>query len=692
MAAARGHAPRRDVMWMPRLLLLAVAATTVAEVIVIAPSWSALLVVLTIGWMALPGVVLVRRALGARDPSGLAAWFIGPAIGFGFSVFGALLVWAGGLHNWMALAGGPLLTWLAAALAGRCGGLSLRLPAFDRRDLVAVAIVLLIVPLVTFAPYDHVREPVADGEAYRAYFTADFVWAMTVTAELAKGQVPPANPFIRGGALHYYWMAHFLSGALYRNVGPLGVTAEQVILLDGLGFGLAFVLFFYALTRMACANPAFAALGVAAGFLANSYEGFNRLWLSFRQGGAYSSMTTLNIDAVTRWFYQGMPVDGLQRMLLYQPHHLTGYALALAALWLVTFADDITEISVALWAGVLLGLGFLFSTFTAIIVGVALGPLFAIRLVAAKAWGATWRAAVLGAVPVAVAIAVSFALGYTDPAQGTLMQLGPNPVAFHAWPFMLLLSFGPLLFAGVVGLARVQWVKEYGGGAAALVVSALAFYFFVDVPDEQGVWVGWRSGHLLLISFSIIGAALLTRAWAMKTIRVPALAVALMALLPATATPAIDVYNAQDITNRRQGPGFPWTLIITPPEREALEWLRHNTRPTAVVQFEPHERGSTWWCYLTAFAERRMAAGLPGAMIPRRPYELATETVREGIFGASTARDAHLIAQEMQIDYLLIGPIERHFHRSTTLQLEKAPDLFTEVFRNATITILAVRR
>ena len=44
-----------------------------------------------------------------------------------------------------------------------------------------------------------------------------------------------------------------------------------------------------------------------------------------------------------------------------------------------------------------------------------------------------------------------------------------------------------------------------------------------------------------------------------------------VAILPAIPTVAIDVYNAQDITNRGQGPNFPWTLVITPPEREALE-------------------------------------------------------------------------------------------------------------------------
>jgi hypothetical protein len=48
----------------------------------------------------------------------------------------------------------------------------------------------------------HLRQPVADGDAYRAYFTADLMWAMTVTAEIAKGDVPPAQP------MRYYWMSH----------------------------------------------------------------------------------------------------------------------------------------------------------------------------------------------------------------------------------------------------------------------------------------------------------------------------------------------------------------------------------------------------------------------------------------------------------------------------------------------------
>ena len=82
----------------------------------------------------------------------------------------------------------------------------------------------MIVPLVTFAPYERVAEPTTDGHAYRAYFTADFVWGMTVTAEVAKGDVPPANPFLSTQPLRYYWMSHLLSGAVYRNLRSRGVS------------------------------------------------------------------------------------------------------------------------------------------------------------------------------------------------------------------------------------------------------------------------------------------------------------------------------------------------------------------------------------------------------------------------------------------------------------------------------------
>lgn len=676
--------------WLPRALPALLAGVVLLEVFVIAPAPAVLAVVAAVVWMASPGVLFARRVFGARDPSGIASSLVGPALGLASSVLGVFLLWSSGVQNWTAIVVGPLLTIALALVVQRTGAASLRLPAFDRRDVAAVSLALLVVPLITWAPYNHVRERLPEGDAYRAYFTADFVWAMTVTSELAKGDVPPANPFLTRETLQYYWLAHFLSGSLYRNVRAWGITAEQVILIDGLAFGLAFVAFFYALARIAGASPPFAALFVLLGFVANSYEGLNRIWILYQAGRPFELMKDYNIDAVTRWFYQGMPVDGLQRLLLYQPHHLTGYVMGLSAVWLVAVADDVVETYVALWAGILLALTFLFSTFTAVILGAAVGVLFAIRLVQQRALGAAWKCAILGAGPAIVGAALTNILGYTDTGAGTMIELGVNRVAARQWPWMLFLSFGPLLLIGVAGLVRWRWLLREGAAAAVIVAIALAFYFLVDVQDMGGVWVGWRSGHQLLIAFSIIGAAATTWAWKHRGWRVPLVVVLLLLFIPAVPTVAIDVFNAQDITNRHQGAGFPWTLIITPDERAALEWLKRSTPPDARVQFEPDARGNGHWAFITAFGERRMVAGLPIAMIPLSKYEHATKNVHQGVFQAATPEQAHAMAVYLQIDYLLVSGAERRTYPGVVAAFDGRPDLFEPVFKNDSVTIYRI--
>jgi hypothetical protein len=675
----------------PRFLLAAVVLVIVAEIAVIFPDPRVLILAAAPLWMAWPGVTLARRALAAGDPSGCWARLVGPAFGLAFSVLGVFACWAVGVTSWIAIVVGPGLTWLLAAVARRFGGPTLRLPAFDRRDAAAIACVLAIVPVVTWAPYDHVGEKLPDGEAYRAYFTADFVWAMTVTGELAKGQVPPRNPYLNDQKLHYYWLAHFLSGSVYRTVRTWGVAKEPVILVDGLAFGLAFVAFLYALARTAGGGPVASAIAVAAGFLANSFEGTDMLRSLIAHGQPLSGVKSVNIDATTRWFHQGMAVDGLQRLLLYQPHHLTGYMTGLAALWLVGLAEDIRETSVALWAGVLLGVTLLFSTFAALIIGAAVGLVFAWRLAQQRAWRAIVPSLILGAAPAASGAALTSMLAYTDQRYGSLLLLGANPVAFHQAAMVLFLSFGPLLVAVAAAALRWRWSAGPGAAPVALALAAFFFYFFTDVPDTGHVWVGWRSGHMLLIAFAAILAAALSAAWTVRRWRPLLAAVAALALAAGVPTPAIDIYNAQDISNRERGPNFPWTFILTRDEREAVDWIRRSTPEHAVVQTESHVRGSTYWTFIPAFAERRSIAIGAGSMIPERPYREAAEEVRDYIFKAGTAEEAHAFAKDLGVDYLACGRLERRTYGAAIAKIADSPALFERVFRNDEMTIFRVR-
>jgi len=433
-----------------------------------------------------------------------------------------------------------------------------------------------------------------------------------------------------------------------------------------------------------------ALLGVAAAFLANSYEGADMIRAIVSHHDKWSELKLVNIDAVTRWFYKGMPVDGLQRLLLYQPHHLTGYMMALAALWLVGLAEDVRETSVALWAGILLAMTLVFSTFTALIVGPALALLFALRLVQQGAVRAVLQCLILGAAPAAVGLGLTLALGYTDPRAGLLLQFGANPVAFEHVAMVLVLNFGPLLVGALVALLRPRWLLRDGAAPAALTLAAFAFYFFTTVPETGGVWVGWRSGHMLLIAFAAMTAAALDAFWAQRRLRPLLAAVTAVALALAVPTVAIDVFNAQDINNREQGPSFPWTLIITPNEREALEWVRTSTPPRAIVELESYARGSTHWAYMQAFAERRSIGIGMTSMIPERPYRQAADQVLGYIYRSESADQAYLTAKNLGIAYVAFGRLERRLYGPAASRIAARPELFTQVFRNDEMTIFRV--
>jgi uncharacterized membrane protein len=207
-----------------------------------------------------------------------------------------------------------------------------------------------------------------------------------------------------------------------------------------------------------------------------------------------------------------------------------------------------------------------------------------------------------------------------------------------------------------------------------------------------GVWVGWRSGHLLLIAFAVIGGAALTAAWTRRAARLPLVVTVLVAVAFAVPTVAMDVYNAQDITNRRPGPNFPWTLIITPEERDALNWLKRATPLDAVVQIEPTARETQSWAFIPAFGERRMAGGVPISMIPLRPYQEATQNVRMGIFMAPDAGEAHAMAEYLGIDYIYVGDLERRRYSGLAEAIGGRPDLFPQVFENDSVAIYGVTR
>ena len=295
--------------------------------------------------------------------------------------------------------------------------------------------------------------------------------------------------------------------------------------------------------------------------------------------------------------------------------------------------------------------------------------------------------------PLALATAAAMSLGYVDRTSSGLVRVVINPMAVtsRSGP-----SFSASVHCSCSRSSGPRWrsgsVRRSSLAIAAIIVVSFAFYFFVDLRGHQYVYVGWRAGHLLFVAFTVLTAYALQEIGSGTAARRGA-AAALFVVLALSAAPtfAIDLYNTQDIDNREQAAGFRWTLVLDRDELEALAWIRALTPQDAVVQIDPFPRDAYTWAYIPAFAERRMAAGLPISMVPLEKYEKASQEVKT-VFTAGTGQAAHQRAVELGIDYLFVGQPEREANPQLEDRLGQRPDLFQPVFRNNTISIYFVER
>jgi hypothetical protein len=669
-----------------RALTAVAAAACVATLSAVAGPVVIILALVKKAAMLLPGLLLVR---GVAGPA--AGWLpvvaFGPFLGFALSSLSLLGLWAlGGRGIWtLLLAPAIVLGLLPFARRARDRW---PFPVTAAGDRPVLAALLLLVPLTVGLPFAHVGEQIGEGKAYRAYFTADYVWRRAVVAEVAKGDVPPMNPFYAGDVLHYYWLPHLSTAVSYRNHHG---SLDEVLLLHSIVMDIAFVAFLFGLARWFVPVPWLAGLGAASALTATSYEGLYAIWEYWSHGVPVVYVRDLNIDAITRWWLGAMPIDGLSRVLMYQPHHALGYGLGFMGVLAVASRRRRFDPTAFAVGGTLLGLSTLVSSFAGLMLTVVAALWEACSVLRRREW---WRATAhlaAAALPLALAAALITALQYVD-GGGDIIMIGANPVAFRNMWVATVLSFGPMI--PITALAAVAAIFRRDDRLlvfAVLWVTCVVFYFYVDIRDHQDVYVGWRVGHLWFIASAALATlayrsvAGLSRVW--RPVAAAAMGVAVLAALPTTV---IDVYNTRDIHNFTQGAGFTWTLLLSPQEQEALAWIKAHTAPDAVFQLDAMKRGAQGWAYLPAFAERRMGVGLPISMVPLQKYQEGSRRAA-WIFETSSAESAHSLAARNGIQYLYLGTAEREQHPAAQARFDEAPQYFEEVFHNSEAAIYRVR-
>jgi hypothetical protein len=660
-----------------------VAICTGIVAVIIAGPWALTYIPLYV-LATVPGWPL-GRALFGRHP---AAWVAGALLGYALTCVAFWAVLALRVPSAVAF----ILAWvLVSASAFAAAPLRrdkplLTLPVWSVPETRTLVLLLLLVPAVFVLPYKNLGARDADGNRfYRAYFTADFIWHMALTSELTKYAMPPVNPYVGDRTIQYYW-TYFLVPAVISEEGAGGLREiENSLKVNALCSGLLFIAALILVTWAASLSAAGTAFAVVLAVVAASAEGVYALWDLYVRGRPLEALTNVNIDAMSAWTFSGLRVDSLVRSMWYNPQHSMSAALGLLAMPIVGAAGVTAPIGSIAFAGLALALSTTFNPFIGGLFSLIYGAVVLADAIRTRQIRPVLHHGIAAAL-VAIAVGWCVANDMVEGAAGVVLY-GLGGYARNRPVATLMMSLGPLVVPAVLGmwaLPRRAWP------ALAGTILGLLVFYLVRLSVE-GSYIGFRAGQLLQLSLPGLAAVFFARLWSRQwKWRAAAVTIAVVLLAIGLPTTIIDTYNAQDIGNRRMGPGFRWTITLTPDEQAAYEWMRTQTPRDAIVQMDPIAHGRETWSQLPTFAGRRMAAARPISLMDIPDYAERSKRVHR-IYADRNAEVAVLIARDLGIDYVFIGPAEQKANSATALsKFAKREDLFREVFANAGTRIYQV--
>jgi hypothetical protein len=662
--------------------VLCVAIFTGIVAVIIAGPW-ALAYIALYTLATVPGWPLGRALFGRRHP---AAWMAGALIGYALTCLAfwcVLTLESASLFTFaLAWAVTTAITW---AVVRRLEPL-VALPHWGKAEARTLVLLLAIVPAVFVFPYKNLGAQDAQGNRfYRAYFTADFIWHTALTAELMKYDMPPINPYLGDRTIQYYW-TYFLVPAVIAQEGPAGLNdVERVLKVNALCSGVLFLSALIIATWSASASTTGTTIAIVLGVLAASAEGLYMAWNLVERGRSLAFLKYFNIDAITAWRFSGLRVDSLVRSMWYNPQHSMSAALGLLAMPVAGAAGVAAPVGAIALAGLALALSTTFNPLVGGLFSLVYGAVILADALRARQIRALLPHAIAAAV-VGAAVMWCITNEMVEGAANVVIY-GFGGLARNSPIATLALSLGPLLIPALVALwPPTKLPRSTWPSAAGMILGLLAFYLVRISRDAA--YIGFRAGQLLQVVLPGLAAVCFSRL-AQRSRAMAALAATLLIAIGLPTT-LIDDFNAQDIGNREMGPGFRWTITLTPEEQEAYRWLRTQTPATALVEMDPVAHGRETWSQLPTFAWRRMAAGKPISLMAVPDYELRSR-LAHAIYADESPEAAARIARQLGITYLFIGPDEERAnpHEAVT-KFDRRPDLFRLVFSNSRTRIYEI--
>lgn len=635
----------------------------------------------------MPGLAVGWRVFGRHQP---LAWIAGAIAGYALSALAFWIpAWLGAAHPVTFAVAWALLVrvvwWWHVRHRGREPLVTL--PDWTMADARRWVALLVVVAAFVIVPFSRVGSPDETGaRRYRAYFTADFVWHMAMTQELARFELPPTNPYLAPEPIHYYWTYFMVPAALAGPASSPLVSTETALKITAIGTALLMFSVIFLGAWAVTGHSRAALLASLVALMAPSWEGTYTIARSLSGGASLAQVAQevrgLNIDAVTNWRFQGLRIDGLVRSMWWTPQHATSFTLGLVALIIVATAGVATR-GVMIAAGVFLALS------------IAMNPFLGAAFCAIHGLVVLWSIAA-GRLPVRALVdqiftvgLVGLALGWTVLNQmgggaGDAITFGWGGLGSNAPAITLVLSLGGLLVPAAFALwpARTQPLGRAWVAIPAFLV-ALGLAWFVSLTDRA--WVGFRAGNIFQITLPMLAAVGIAR-WMAWSPRAAVAAVALVLVVGAPTT-LIDTFNAQDVNNREMGPGFRWTIPISIEQQAGLRWIRETTRPDAIVQADPIVRGRDQWSLIPSFAGRRSAAGEPISLLATPAYGERSRAVHD-LLVSQDAESSHRAARALGIEYIWLDDTD---DPGIAERLRSRPELFAMPFRRGPVHVFQLR-
>ena len=400
-----------------------------------------------------------------------------------------------------------------------------------------------------------------------------------------------------------------------------------------------------------------------------------------------------NVDAVTRWWWDGPSADGLHRLFWYTPQHGTAITAGLLAVATFALARDANGIRRALFDGLLLAAALMCSSFN--------GGMLVIWYTAAETLSLAtsggrdlvrWLIArTIPAIMVLAGLGLLVGLGMIQhSANVAVFQWNARLEREPIWLALMTLGAAPLL--AVIGWPRLRRLAPRAFLAlAVLAVLCLLILMFVELKYHPNTYVPFRVFHMLYLVCAVWMAFAVDawRAWR-RPARVAMWTLTAVLVVLALPTVALDWLNTRDIRNVDLNPGgFAWTVRIGPGDQAALRWIRRNLPLNAVVQTDADSRGRATWALIPAIARRRLATGLGLFEPDQTRFEPNIRRIRT-LFRTHDAAEAHGYSRRLGIDYLYVGDVERAAYGEGAEKFARHPDLFRGVFDNGAVQIYEV--